>query len=81
MFKRSILQFILLATGGVAVGFGLRAVAQQAPPAAVPAAAAPAPAATEPVPAVAATEKAPDVTEDSDLRQSADNNISFPVDI
>ena len=69
---------LLVVAGAAAVGFGLRAVAQQPVTPAAPTATA-APAAAPPAAAAAASDDPP--AEDESLRQSADNNISFPVDI
>ena len=57
---------LLIAAGAAAVGVGMFAVAQQP--------------ATPTAPATATTTEEPPA-EDESLRQSADNNISFPVDI
>ncbi len=77
------LFFSTLALGGLlAVAVALRAVAQQPaaenppPPASTASAPASAPAAATPA---AATGELP--PEEESLRQSADNNVSFPVDI
>lgn len=74
--------------GLAAIGVGLRAVAQ-APAQPAAQTSAPTPAQTTPqtpaapvLPASAApTKSAQPATDEPDLRQSADNNVSFPVDI
>lgn len=62
------LSLVVIAAGVVTIAFGLKAYAEQNT--------APVPAAAVPDPQSAAAPP-----EDESLRQSADNNISFPVDI
>lgn len=85
MSRRLLALLATIACGAAALGFGLRALAQSAPAGQPAAASAPPPAAsaTPPAaaPAVPASDGAAAPDDDPQLRQSADNNLSFPVDI
>lgn len=77
MLRRILVLLALIGAGGGALLLGLRAMAQAPTTSAAPAPSTPA-ASPQAVPAPAQPAAADD---DLELRQSADNNISFPVDI
>ena len=85
---RSLLAVLLSVGGLLAVALGLRAIAQQpsaggeSPPAATAPAAEPSstPSSAQ-VPAPVTAPAAAPAAQEPELQQSADNNISFPVDI